>query len=255
MNQAKQFRDLHYSERPLLIANAWDVSSAKYFSESGFKAVATSSSALADTQGYLDGENSPFKLLLEIAGRMKSQVTVPLSVDMEKGFGRTVDGVLANIEELCKIGVSGINIEDSGITGPDPLKPVEIITNLISAIRDFLYRKKLDIFINARTDAFARKLPNALEETIKRVKAYEAAGADGVFPITIHKESDIRAVAAACSIPVNVVSMKELPDLATLAQWGVRRVSMGSTMYRSVQADFKRKVQMVKAEGSFRNIF
>ncbi|HYC27254.1 MAG TPA: isocitrate lyase/phosphoenolpyruvate mutase family protein, partial [Chitinophagaceae bacterium] len=167
----------------------------------------------------------------------------------------TIDGLLANVERLCKLGVSGINLEDSGFTGPEPLLPVEMAAGRIAEIKDFLRRRGLDIFINARIDAFIRKHPNALEESIKRAKAYEAAGADGVFPITINKESDIRAVTAACSIPVNVVSMKELPDFPTLSQWGVRRVSMGSTMYRSLQADLRKKIEAVKAEASFRNIF
>ena len=250
-----QFRDLHYTEKPLVIANAWDVSSAKYFSDMGFKAVATSSAALADTQGFTDGENIPFDLLLQIVGRMKSQVSVPLSVDMERGFSNSTDGLLANIEQLCKIGVSGINLEDSGFTGPEPLLPVEMAAGRIADIKDFLRRRGLDIFINARIDAFIRKYPNAREETIKRAKAYAAAGADGVFPITMHKEDDVRAVTAACSIPVNVVSMQELPDFETLALWGVRRVSMGSTLYRSLQADLRKKIETVKAERSFRNIF
>lgn len=249
------FRDLHYTEKPLLIANAWDVSSAKYFNDAGFKAIATSSAALADTQGYHDGENIPFSLLLQIAGRIKSAITVPFSVDMERGFSSTIDGLLANIEQLYKIGVSGINLEDSGFTGPDPLLPVEMAAGRIADIKDFLRRKGLDIYLNARTDAFARNHPNALEETIKRVKAYEAAGADGVFPILIHKEDDIKAVTSACNIPVNVVARKELPDFPTLASWGVRRVSMGSTMYRSLQADLKRKIEEAKWGNSYRNIF
>ena len=105
MDQAKQFRDLHYSESPLIIANAWDVSSAKYFNDMGFKAIATSSAALADTQGYDDGEEIPFDLLLEITGRMKSVVSVPFSVDLERGFGKTTEDILNNLEQLCKIGV------------------------------------------------------------------------------------------------------------------------------------------------------
>jgi 2-methylisocitrate lyase-like PEP mutase family enzyme len=97
--------------------------------------------------------------------------------------------------------------------------------------------------------------PNALEETLKRVKIYEDAGADGVYPILITKESDIRAITGACGIPVNVLAMQELPGLATLASWGVRRVSMGSTLYRLLQADLKRKIETIKSERFFRNIF
>ena len=90
---------------------------------------------------------------------------------------------------------------------------------------------------------------------MKRVKAYQAAGADGVFAPYIFQENDVREIASACNIPLNIVAMKELPDFATLASWGVRRLSMGSSMYRSLQADLKRKTEAARSKGSFRNIF
>jgi 2-methylisocitrate lyase-like PEP mutase family enzyme len=255
MDKAKHFRELHYSEQPLILANAWDVGSAKQLAAMGFKAIATSSAALADTQGYNDGEEIPLHLLLEIAGRMKEELTIPFSVDFERGFSKDVDGILKNIEQLCKIGVAGINIEDSGSAGPNPMRAVEEFAPVIAAIRDFLARKGLDLFINARTDAFLHKLPNALDETVMRVKAYEAAGADGVFAPYISREDDIKAVASACKIPLNVLARPELPDVPTLVRLGVRRVSMGSWLYRSLQADLKKKIERIKMDQSFSVLF
>jgi 2-methylisocitrate lyase-like PEP mutase family enzyme len=255
MNQAKQFRDLHYNEQPLIIANAWDVGSAKQLQAMGFKAIATSSGALADTQGYNDGEEIPFDLLLQIAGRMKEYLEVPFSVDMERGFGKDVDGILHNIEQLCRIGVAGINIEDSGNTGPNPLRGVSEFKHVITDIKNFLQRKGLDLFINVRTDAYLHKVPDALDETVKRVQAYEDAGADGVFAPFICQEDDIKTVAAACKIPLNVLAMPGLPDFPTLVNLGVRRVSMGSWLYRSLQAELKKKIETIRAEQSSRVLF
>lgn len=255
MNHAKHFRDLHYSEQPLIIANAWDVGSAKQLQAMGFKAIATSSAALADTQGFNDGEEIPFDLLLQIAGRMNEYLEVPFSVDMERGFGKDVDSVLHNIEQLCRTGVAGINIEDSGNTGPNPLRGVSEFKPLITAIKNFLARKGLDLFINIRTDAYLHKVPDPLDETVKRVQAYEQAGADGVFVPFILKENEIKSVAAACKIPLNVLAAPGLPDFPTLAALGVRRVSMGSWLYRSLQADLKRKIEIFKSEQSSRILF
>lgn len=255
MEHAKHFRELHYSEQPLIIANAWDIGSAKQLASMGFKAIATSSAALADTQGYSDGEQIPLPLLIEIVGRMKEAVVIPFSVDFERGFGKDVDAILQNIEQLCRIGVAGINIEDSGNAGPDPLRGVEEFAPVVTAIRDFLKRKGFDLFINVRTDAFLHKLPNALDETVRRVQVYEAAGADGVFAPFIYEENDIKAVASACKIPLNVLARPELPDFPTLVKLGVRRVSMGSWLYRSLQADLKKKIERIKTDQSTSILF
>src|SRR5882762_7244940 len=113
MNRFETFLQLHHAATPLLLGNCWDVSSAKLLEENGFKAIGTSSAALARSLGYEDGENLPFDLLLETVKRIQQNIAVPLSVDMEKGYGTTNKGILENILKLHDIGVVGINIEDS----------------------------------------------------------------------------------------------------------------------------------------------
>lgn len=255
MDQAKLFRELHHSEKPLIIANAWDVGSAKQLAAMGFKAVATSSAALADTQGYNDGEEIPFELLLEIVGRMRAAVDVPISVDFERGYSSNTDGILQNIERLCKIGVAGINIEDSAADGPEPLRDVAEFTTLLEAIKDFLQRKGLDLYVNVRTDAYLHKHQRSLGETITRMQYYSAAGADGVFVPFIESKYEMRAIAGAGSALLHVLSTAQLPDFPTLAAIGVKRVSTGSWLYRSLQADLRKKIETVKAEQSFRALF
>src|SRR6478735_8644606 len=107
MNAYETFLQLHHRDLPLLIANAWDVTSAKVFERNGFKAIATSSSAIARSMGYEDGENIPFDLLISIVERIIDSIHVPLSVDLEKGYGRDISQIVKNIERLYDLGVVG----------------------------------------------------------------------------------------------------------------------------------------------------
>src|SRR6266513_2111242 len=113
MNAYETFLESHHKDFPLLIANAWDVTSAKVFERNGLSAIATSSSAIARSMGYEDGENIPFDLLLQIVERIVNNITIPLSVDIERGYGKSTDHILQNIEGLYDLGVVGFNIEDS----------------------------------------------------------------------------------------------------------------------------------------------
>ena len=253
MNDFEIFSQLHYNDTPLVIGNAWDVSSAKLFEENGFKAVATSSAAIADTLGYKDGQNMSFDMLLENAIRIKRNISVPLSVDMERGYADTIPGILENIDQLHEAGVVGINIEDSL---PDAkLRSTESFQKIISAIANHLSRKNRQFFINVRTDTFLLKIPNALEETLNRAKAYEAAGANGIFVPFIYDINEIKKVVAGTSLPVHVLSMKELPDFSILADAGVKRISMGSWLYRAMKRWMQQTLTSIQTDQNFSSIF
>jgi 2-methylisocitrate lyase-like PEP mutase family enzyme len=255
MNQFETFLQLHNSEGPLLIGNAWDVGSAKLLEENGFKAIATSSLAVAHSMGYEDGENMPFGLLFEIAKRIKKNISVPFSVDMERGYSNNIPGIIQNIEKLFDIGVVGINIEDSALANDQTLQPIDGFEKTILSITNHLAQKNINIFINARTDAFLLHLPDALTETKKRIKVYESAGASGIFVPFITDESNIQEVVGATGLPVNVLSVPQLPGIAKLTSLGVRRISMGSSLYRSVNKDIVNKIQAINEHQSFRPLF
>src|SRR3954467_4179865 len=106
---AKQFRELHTMQEPLIIGNAWNAQSAKVMQAAGFKAIATSSSAVAETLGYEDGENMPFDEYLFVVRRICASVDIPFSVDMEGGYANSISGIVDNIERLHDEGVSGVN--------------------------------------------------------------------------------------------------------------------------------------------------
>lgn len=253
MNDFEIFSQLHYENMPLLIGNAWDVASAKLFAENGFKAVATSSAAIADTLGYQDGQNMSFDMLLENSIRIKRNISIPLSVDMERGYAETIPGILENIDQLYDAGIAGINIEDS--LADNKLRSTESFQKIISAIANHLSRKNKQLFINARTDTFLLKVPGALEETLVRAKAYEAAGANGIFVPFIHDLNDIKKIVTATSLPVHVLSMKELPHFGRLADAGVKRISMGSWLYRAMKRWMQQTLTTIQTEQNFNSIF
>jgi 2-methylisocitrate lyase-like PEP mutase family enzyme len=255
MSSFEMFLSLHHSESPLLIGNAWDVTSATIFERSGFKAVATSSSAIAHTLGYEDGENMPFDLLLETVKRISSRLTVPFSVDMEAGYSRGIPGVITNLEKLYDLGVVGFNLEDSVIHERGKIQPAPDFQEKISSIMNHLSRKNMKMFLNARTDAFLLGLPSPLSTTIERIKAYEQAGASGVFVPFITNLQDIKEVVGATRLPVNVLCRPALPGFKELAALGVKRISMGGALHKALVASMEKMLGTVREDQSFSSLY
>lgn len=255
MSQYKLFKDLHYQNTPLLLGNAWNVSSARILQDNGISAIGTSSSAIADTLGYDDGEQIPFSELFFVIERIARHTKVPLSADIERGYSDDPAVVVQHIEQLHDVGVVGINLEDSVMAGSRVLVPIDEFSRKLHFIRNELSRKNIPLFINVRIDTFLLDVPNRLDETFARIKAFEAAGADSIFVPFIRELSDIRQVTAATTLPVNVLSMSELPSFNALAQAGVKRISMGGSVYRSVNDHLKKVVNNIEVGGSFASVF
>ena len=170
MTNFESFRQLHYGATPLILANAWNAKSAQLIEKHGYKAIGTSSGAISDSLGYPDGEKIPFSEVVQIIKRIKSATQIPLSVDFEKGYADNTTQLVENLKVLIDIGVSGINIEDS--------QDEDLYIRKLEAIKNHLLKSNCEIFINARTDGFLQKIDNPLETTIRRIKKYEASGAD-----------------------------------------------------------------------------
>lgn len=255
MSKYQDFSQLHHQSKAFLLANAWNPESAKIFEQTGSKAIATSSAALANAFGYTDGENIPFNELLFIAERIVKSVTIPVSVDMEGGYGTTAEEVFENIAKLHDAGVVGCNIEDSLAAGKRGIIQADEFARKIEGIKTLLTKKKMQFFINVRTDGFLLKLPNALEVTLDRVTKYENAGADGLFTPCITEENDIAAVVAAIKIPVNVMCMPGLPDFKTLSALGVKRISMGGFLHNSLYKQLVVSLDKINQDQSFASLF
>ncbi len=242
MNNYEKFYQLHHQQEPLLIANAWNAKSAQLIEKTGFDAIATSSGAIADSLGYKDGENIPFSELLYIIKRIKAVTTIPLSVDMESGYTKDLTVLNDYIQQLIDAGAVGINLEDN--------QGEELYLSKLSSVKNYLLKTNQQLFINARTDGFLQKIENPLENTIRRIKLYENAGADGIFVTGVQDEEIIKTIVASTSLPVNVVGVSKLASVKLLSGWGIKRVSMAGILYSTAYKNLEGILTTVKAENS-----
>lgn len=230
LEKAKAFHQLHFEDKPLILPNVWDELGAMLLSEMAYKTVATSSSAVAQSQGYPDGEKLPFELLLNRLRSIVQAVNIPVSADVESAYARTDSELVKNINLLLDTGIVGINYEDSDkISGE--LVPAQEQADKISLIRETAEKRGIPLFINARIDTYVHadhlNFEQKLAETIQRAELYNQAGANCVFPILMTDEKQIRSLVSSVDLPVNIMVYKGIPDLKTLAEIGVRRISIG----------------------------
>lgn len=256
MTNIQIFKELHQNDEPLLLGNVWSPQSAKIYEKLGYKALATSSSAVAHSLGYEDGENMSFDEYLYIVERILKSISIPLTVDLEGGYGKTVDAVVSNISKLAEIGAVGINIEDSFIVeGTRKIADKEVFFEKLKSIISKLKEANVEMFINVRTDTFLLGLENPVEETLERIKLFEEAGVDGIFVPCITAENDIETIVNSTKIPVNVMCMPELPDFKTLQDLGVKRISSGNFVNGYIYKNLEEKGREIMQEQSFLPIF
>lgn len=215
------FRSPHYADTPLVLPNAWDVSSAMAFVDAGFPAVGTTSFGVVATRGDADGARSSKQANLELAAALASLGCL-VSVDIEDGYADDPDVVA---EYVGLLGVDGVNIEDSSF---ETLIAPEAHAAKVAAVK----RRCPDVFVNARVDTYWLGQDADLATTIERAERYVEAGADGIFVPGISDENTIRTVYAELGRPVNVLAVPGVSP-SSLADLGVRRVSTGSLPYRA----------------------
>ena len=226
---AETFHGLHRKRDPLILFNAWDVATAQAIAKAS-PAVATSSAAVAIGLGYVDGEDVPLDTVTGLVTRMTAAVSVPVSIDLEAGYGDTPEAAAESVTEVLKAGAIGINIEDGLFGGKRQLASPDRHAAKIKAVRDAAQRFGIHLFINARTDPFLLKFgsPNeCLNEAAKRAKAYADAGADGIFVPGLTDLALIEKFVQLTPLPVNIMVTEGVPEISDLARAGVRRVSLG----------------------------
>jgi 2-methylisocitrate lyase-like PEP mutase family enzyme len=225
--RADAFHRLHTGPEPLVLVNAWDAVSARIVERAGATAIGTTSAGMAWSLGYADGERMPAGEMLAACARICRVASVPVSVDIEQGFGDSTQAVADVAGALIDRGAAGINIEDGTRPGTRELMPPQVLCERIAAIR------KLDArcFINARTDAYfvPWEDPAArFAEAQRRARLYVAAGADGVFVPGMSSLDEIAALAGALEKPLNVYAgYAGAPSAGVLARAGARRISLG----------------------------
>lgn len=251
-----KFKNLHNQDKPLLIANVWDIPSAKIAEKLNFQAIGTSSSAIASLLGYQDGEEIPFSELEYIVKRIVTNSNLPLSVDLESGYSRKSTEIADHIKRLSQLGVVGINIEDSIITnGKRVVLNADDFAKTLADIKQHLEFENIPIFINVRIDTFILLQENIVEETKKRIQLYQNAGVHGIFTPCIEKETDIKEIVNSTNLPLNVMCMPNLPDFNTLTQLGVKRISMGNFIFDKMYNQFEQITKTVISQKSFKSVF
>lgn len=254
-SQVQRFEALHFESEPLLLGNVWNVQSARVLEKNGYKALGTSSYAVAETFGYADGENIPFDEYLLIIKRIINSTGLPLSVDLESGFGHTDEVVIKNISILYNLGVAGINIEDSIVKNSTrTLASADAFINKLEKISNTLASRNIDMFINLRCDAFLLNVPNKLEEALTRVKMYEPH-VNGIFLPGITRENDIKSVIEKTKLPLNVLGLPDLPDFAVLHQLGVKRISIGNFLNSHIYNKMEQACREIVEDGNFSVLF
>lgn len=250
------FTQLHQQNKPLLLANVWDVTSALAARKSGYQAIGTSSAAIAAMLGYDDGEGIPFDELLYIVSRIRAACDLPLSVDIEAGYGESAGKIVSHLSRLAALGVVGVNIEDSSVVGGvRQLDDATHFARRLAAIRQALDEEGCPMFLNIRTDTYLLNHAQALQETLERGRLYDAAGADGLFVPCLTSERDITAISAALTLPLNVMGMPRLPEFATLENAGVKRISMGNAVHSALHARLEKMMLNILAQQSFEGVF
>jgi 2-methylisocitrate lyase-like PEP mutase family enzyme len=236
--QADALRALHVPGHPLVLPNAWDAASATMVVDAGFPVIATSSAATAAVLGYPDGEATPVEEVLAAVARIVRAVSVPVTVDFERGYRLPAAEL---VERLAGTGAVGLNLEDSDPATGEMTDPAQQ-ADFLASVRQAATSTGLDLVINARTDSFLRLAGSPAEQldgAIERGTRYLAAGADCVYPIGVTDFAVIGRLVNGIDGPVNVVYGRqgERP-LAELAALGVARVSFGPSLQRQLYGKF-----------------
>jgi len=249
-DKRRDFRSLH--ERAcFVIPNPWDVGSARYLQHLGFKALASTSAGFAFSQGLPDAAVSRDMMLAHLR-ELVAVTDVPVNADFEGGYADAPDAVAANVTLAVATGVAGLSIEDATGDKDRPLYDFDLAVARVRAARAAIDRAGGDVVLTARTEGFIAGRPD-LDETVRRIKAFTAAGADCLYAPGLRTRELIGAViAAAAPKPVNVIMAAALGlTVADLAALGTRRISVGSAFARLVWGAFMRSAQEVAQQGRF----
>ncbi|WP_237446515.1 isocitrate lyase/PEP mutase family protein [Shimazuella alba] len=245
------FRNLHSDF--FILPNAWDAISAKILEECGFKAIGTTSAGIAASSGYQD-RKIPFQTAIATIEQIIKAVDVPVTVDMEDGYGESIQEILQNVRQMILIGATGINLEDSTMDSKDPLYDISVQQKKIAAIKELCIKEGIPIFLNACTDLYWCNIGDPslrIHKMIKRAKAYEKAGADGIFVPGISSIEEIQLLRSEVSCPINLLAAANTPSISKLKEIGIQRVSCGSAPFRATMTFLKNAGEQLLNHGNF----
>lgn len=253
-DHAIQFQQQHIdgkNGKPLVLFNIWDAGSARAVANAGAKAIATGSWSVAAAQGYADGEALPLEAAIANVARIVASVALPVTVDLEAGYGDAPDVVADAVTRMIAVGAIGFNLEDRMI-GRTGLYSIADQASRLQAARGAADRGGIAAFINARTDCFLNAPADQhdealLDHALTRAHAYAQAGASGFFAPGLVDERLIARLCNQSPLPVNIMTMPGCPSNARLAELGVARISYGPGPYRAMMAALDEAAKRVYA--------
>jgi 2-methylisocitrate lyase-like PEP mutase family enzyme len=254
VQKAERFRALHHGGRILVLPNIWDAGGARMMEWLGYPAVATASASIAYSLGYDDGQRVTYDAMLDVVSRVASAVKVPVTADMEWGYGEQPKDVAEKMRQILRAGAVGINLEDS-IREGEVMFELEAQCDRIRAVREMAKEEGVPLFINARTDVLWPSVPGSeaekFEAAVERARAYVQAGADGFYPIIQGDLPTLKRLHEAVSAPINVLAPTARATLRELEEAGIARISLGpALMWASLSAMRKIAVEL-QNYGSF----
>ena len=252
--KANAFRELHHTGKILVLPNVWDVASARVIEEAGFPAIATTSAGVAFSLGYPDGQKIAREEMLARVARIARAVKVPVTADVEAGYGGRPEDAAETARGVIEAGAVGLNLEDGTDDPQHPLVALTLQLEKIHAVREAALKSSVLLVLNARTDVYLAQVgaPELrYSETIKRVLAYRDAGADCVFVPGLRDPETIRQLVQDAKCPVNILAGPGFPSVQELEKLGVARVSLGSGPMRATLGLLQRMAQELKASGTY----
>jgi 2-methylisocitrate lyase-like PEP mutase family enzyme len=251
--QVEAFRTLHQSGC-FVMPNPWDEGSARWLRGQGFKALASTSAGFAFTRARADQDVPRDMMLAHLAELVKAVPDLPINADFENGYADTPDGVAANVKLCIATGVAGLSIEDATGRSDEPLYPFELAVERVKAARRAVDETGSGVVLTARAECFLTGHPDALNESVRRIRAYAEAGADVLYAPGPKTTADIGAiVAAAGGKPVNTLVYSDVGlSVSDIAATGTRRISIGGALARAAWAAFIEATRLIAQEGSFK---
>lgn len=256
--KAEEFRKLHHGPKMLLLPNAWDVASARILEEAGHPAIATTSAGIAYSLGYADGEIIPRDEMLSMVGRIARAVRVPVTADLESGYGNSPEAVAETVRAAIEAGAIGMNLEDLSGDEKNPLLDLPQLIKKIHAVRETASRMGVPFVLNARTDIFLAAIgpeETRFDRTVERLRAYRKAGADCLFAPGVTDLATIEKLVKAVEAPLNILAVQASPPMAELERAGVARVSTGSGIMRAAMGVTQRIAKDMIANRSCQTMY
>jgi len=252
--KANALRALHHNGKLLLLPNVWDVASARMIEEAGFPAIATTSAGIAFSLGYPDGQRIPRHEMLARVARIARAVTLPVTADVEAGYGDRPEDAAQTVREVIEAGAVGMNFEDGTDDQRHPLIDLPLQLERIHAIREAALKSRVLLVLNARSDVFLAQVgaPEArYDHALRRLQAYRDAGADCVFAPGLRDPETIKRLVQDVQCPLNILAGPGSPSVSELERLGVARVSLGSAPMRATLGLLRRMADELKTAGTY----